>query len=343
MNILKKIKIKIRAQKRFLRESKNNRIGSLWNFIYGFYQETIDVCGITKDNYKDFLSDRDYLLKHPYNGCFTSIIDNKLWLPYLLNRYDKYVPEYYFFCDKGSFLDLKKEQRIPIDAVLSTLNEKNKMALKHTHSSLGAGFYLLEKNKEGYLLNHKPVAEEELRKFLITLNEYVFTEYIQQGSYANAIAPSSLNTIRLLTVWDVENNRFQVIRAFHRFGCSNSVVDNLGAGNGVLSYIDIKSGTLTGKGVITLNGVGKCSDDIIHPDSNIRLKGVQIPNFDKIVSEVIQISNSISFLKYIGWDIALTEDSFKIIEANSLTSLSTIQGVNGFHKDRIMENLLNQK
>lgn len=39
------------------------------------------------------------------------------------------------------------------------------------------------------------------------------------------------------------------------------------------------------------------------------------------------------FLKYVGWDIAITDDGFKIIEANSLTSLGVLQRQGGYLDD----------
>ena len=49
--------------------------------------------------------------------------------------------------------------------------------------------------------------------------------------------------------------------------------------------------------------------------------------------KVIEISNSFPFLRYVGWDVAITEDGFKIIEANSLTSLGVLQRKGGYLDD----------
>lgn len=309
-------------------------------YKYGFTQGSLDVCGITKDNYKDFLTDKDYILGHPYNGPYTSIIDNKLYLPMLLHRYKDYLPEYYYYIDEFGLLPLSvngKEvgHRLSIDAFFQTLQEKKILCLKHTHSSVGEGFMLVKQNDEGqFFLNNSPISKAELEKLLLSLRQYIVTEYIVQHSYASAICSSSLNTIRLLCVWDYEKKEFFVARSFHRFGCNGNVVDNIGSGNGILVFVDVESGKLTSEGSFNFNhGGDKYVKDIIHPDHNVKLEGIQIPNYSKIKSKILEIANSISYLCYIGFDVAVTEEGFKIIELNSRSSLDVSQQRKGFLTD----------
>ena len=63
------------------------------------------------------------------------------------------------------------------------------------------------------------------------------------------------------------------------------------------------------------------------------LPDLLVSSEDEIKHKVIEISNSLPFLKYVGWDIAITEDGFKIIEANSLTSLGILQRKGGYLDD----------
>lgn len=317
--------------------SRNSKWGSFWNYRHGFLQETVDVCGITKENYKDFLSDRKYRMSHPINGPYSSIIDNKLWLPFLLKDYLNYCPKYFYYKDNSGFLDLQTKQRVACSDLLAALKVYNKMACKHTHSSLGKGFFMLEFNDGVYYINNKNHTLEEIKVFLCGLNEYVFTEYIHQHSYVSRVSEDSLNTIRLLTVWDQREKEFKVVRGFQRFGCNHSLVDNLASGNGVLSYLDIDKGVLTGEGKIAIDGKTKIDSNVVHPDSKIQLKGMKIPNYNQIIKVVLSIANENSYLRYLGWDIGITESGFKVIEINSLTSLSTIQQEKGFLVDPILK------
>ena len=218
--------------KKFYKINKTIKFGSIWNFIHGFSMETIRLNGITKKNYKSFISDRQYWWGHPYNGGYSSIIDNKLYLPYLLKDYPEHAPIYYYYLD-SKILGLcgANKSVIEFETFLELLNEKKKLVLKHVCSSLGQGFHLLEYQDKGYyLLDKLPINIVEIKKFIYSLRDYIVSEYVKQHQYAEEINSSSLNTIRMLCVWDEDINSFYIARCFHRFGSNGSLVDNLGGG-----------------------------------------------------------------------------------------------------------------
>ena len=255
----------------------------------------------------------------------------------LLHKYPDLCPKYYFFKDQYGFLDLYKGCRVSFDVFLENLKKKGKIACKHTHSSLGKGFFILEYREGCFFINSEQKTIDEIKNTFNTLLGYIFTEYVCQHSYAQEVAPESLNTLRLLTVLDQTSKTFKIVRGFHRFGCNNSIVDNLGQGNGVLCYLDTNTGKLTGEGVVTLKGEMSVVSDIIHPNSKVSLKDLELPYYKEISRRILSIANENSYLRYLGWDIAITNDGFKIIEINSLTSLSTIQQKNGFLVDPILK------
>lgn len=309
----------------------------------GFSDITIGVCGITKNNYKGFLSNKDYIANHPYNGPYTSIIDNKLYLPMFLHRYKEYIPKYYFFIDECGLLPLEDctippphgSVRIPVSAFFEILGEQKILCLKHTHSSLGKGFMLVTQEGENFFLNKAPIDKGKLEKLILSMYQYIVTEYVVQHPYASAVCSTSLNTLRLLCVWDEEKKEFFLARSFHRFGSNGNIVDNIGSGNGILAFVDVEKGTLTADGVINNNNSGDIYvKDLVHPDRNIKLAGMRIPHFQEIKSKVLEICNNNSFMRYMGFDIAVTKNSFKIIEINSLSSLDVTQQRQGFLNDR---------
>lgn len=127
--------------------NKSIKFGSIWNFIHGFSEETIQLNGITKENYKSYMSDRQYLWGHPYNGVYSSIIDNKLYLPFLLKNYPQYAPQYFYFLNNQIYrMNDGKSGVADFQELIGLLQEKGKLVLKHTYSSLGKGFHLIEFN-----------------------------------------------------------------------------------------------------------------------------------------------------------------------------------------------------
>lgn len=325
------------------RINRNIKFGSFWNFIHGFSEETIFLNGINKDNYKSFLSDRAYRLGHPWNGTYSSIIDNKLYLPYLLKDYPEHTPMYFYFLN-NNIQELGGAGNITFEEFLLLLRKQKRLVLKHICSSLGNGFHLLEYIKEDkILLDTQYVNEIKLRHFLYSLKDYIVSEYVQQHQYAQEVNSSSLNTIRMLCVRDKRLNTFNVVRCFHRFGSNGSLVDNLGGGNACLHFVDIATGIVESAGMVNINNQGEqYSEHVIHP-SGRDLTGLKIPSFNEIKDKVLEISNSFPFLKYVGWDIAITEKGFKIIEANSLTSLGILQRKGGYLDDPILKDIFVSK
>lgn len=171
------------------------------------------------------------------------------------------------------------------------------------------------------------------------LNEYIVTAYVYQHEYASNICDTSLNTIRFLCAWDEDKKEFFLARCFHRFGCNGNVVDNVGSGNGCLVFVDPETGICKTNGAININGTGdRFIDHVVHPDHNIPLAGLQIPNFQEVKSKVLEIANTMSFLRWVGFDVAITQDGFKIIETNSLSSLID-QECEGYLQDKRLKKL----
>lgn len=101
--------------------------------------------------------------------------------------------------------------------------------------------------------------------------------------------------------------------AVYRIGTKqSSPADNWTQG-GISALIDIETGRI-GKGVIYPRNGKK------YFLKNIRklvqeLKGNLIPNWDKI-KELLNASNKNKYIKYIGWDVVITDEGIKVIEGN---------------------------
>lgn len=237
---------------------KNNDWGSYWNFKHGFLRSTINFCGITKGNYKGFVSDEDFRKGHPYNRAFSGIIDNKVYLPYLFRDFSTYIPVIYYFKDEFGFLPLDgaSSGRVQIESFIDLLNKEKKLVLKHTYSEVGRGFYLLEYDEEAsvYYVNKKSYTQSQVESLVFSLKDYIVESYVYQHQAISRIAPNSLNTLRMLLVWSSKLNSFVVARCFQRFGCNGNIVDNVGSGNGLLVYVNEETGVYAGEGVINSNG-----------------------------------------------------------------------------------------
>src|SRR5262249_56599791 len=81
---------------------------------------------------------------------------------------------------------------------------------------------------------------------------------------------------------------------------------------------------------------------ITHPDSGAVVSGAAIPNWSAIKDGMLAVCRALTFLPYVGWDIAVTQDGFRIIEGNSAPDVDLMQvhrplladeRVRGFYRD----------
>ena len=147
---------------------------------------------------------------------------------------------------------------------------------------------------------------------LLKDNKFIFQETIIQHKKINEIYDNSINTLRIHTYFDKDNNQVEVISGLMRFGFGGSIVDN-GSSGGFFITIDIESWTLKGFGRTYLENGGRIFD--YHPDSNIKLDKFDIPYGEEIPELVIKAANLFE-TQLIGWDVAITEDGPLLIEGN---------------------------
>jgi hypothetical protein len=142
-------------------------------------------------------------------------------------------------------------------------------------------------------------------------NKYdLVEEFIIQHSSILELAPSAVNTVRIITQLD-ENNNVSIIACRIRLSVSG-FVDNLAAGN-IAASIDLTSGLIDGLGIYS--DITK-SDTLIHPITGRTIKGSLIPYWNEIIemSKKAALINPIN--KSVGWDIAVTPNGPTLIEGN---------------------------
>ena len=162
-------------------------------------------------------------------------------------------------------------------------------------------------------------AEDQAFQDLISQGEYILEELIVQSKEIAQFNQTSINTIRTALVNTEEG--IQMLFAELRTGRKGSIVDNGGSG-GVLIPIDITTGKLCKYG---FDNTGKTYTS--HPDSNVTFKDFQIPRWLEIQQLSKDLMAKIPNLKYVGWDIAITEEGLSLVEGNSRAMFGGLQGL----------------
>lgn len=313
-----------------------------WAYDRGFFPWRIKQYGLTEDNYKTIFSDQDYYYLYPLNNQYRIWIDDKLTTKYILAPFNRFLPEYYYHLLKGRdvmrLMDCPPEFTPDPDALLSLLREKKLLAAKKSAGSLGVGFYKLEADGDGFIVNGAAKNENEFRTFLKGLDDYIVTEFVEMHPMLKKINPYSVNTIRA-TVINRNGNDGSFPFAFFRIGTKQSgIVDNVSRG-GMVCKIDVETGRFYD---------GQTLHDHVyehverHPDTNEPLEGI-LPNWELVKNTLLEITQYCPQLKWMGFDIAITEDGFKIIEINSHQQLHKAHEYPPEVSDFLFEELRNKQ
>ncbi|HEY9156288.1 MAG TPA: sugar-transfer associated ATP-grasp domain-containing protein [Opitutaceae bacterium] len=160
----------------------------------------------------------------------------------------------------------------------------------------GFGIYVLEKTSD-------------LRR----QGTYILEAAIRQHEYANNIFPGSVNTMRIMTVRASGSEPF-IIGAAHRFGVKKSApVDNISSG-GISTCINLHTGRMSA--AWSQPGRFAQQSHAQHPETLSPIEGVVIPHWDEIKAFVIDLARKVPGLKLAGWDVSLTAEGPRLIEAN---------------------------
>lgn len=292
----------------------------------GYFDGYLTDTNLRRHEIKDggyFIPELKYFNCHPINGAYSSWIDDKLILKYILAPFSEFLPIYYYHLTENNIYYLdesQKNEEASISSIIKLVRAKKKLAIKPLNSTGGAGFLKLEFENESYKINNDIITETELYKQLGALKNHLVCEFVEPETSLMRINPYSTNTMRINVVR--YNNKTYIISAYIRFGTSKSgIVDNITNG-GIFTAVDIVTGKYDGPargGKATRYKTFEC-----HPDTAMEFNGT-IKNWALVKQKIDEIGNYVPHLIHMGYDIAITDDGFKILEINSLQELLNVE------------------
>ncbi len=191
-----------------------------------------------------------------------------------------------------------------IDKFKSFVKKHDKFILKPLTGTCGRGIQVLTISPDdtdtiSNLVNQYCAGAED---------GFIAEELVVQVPELSKFHPSSLNTIRIATVRYEDG--VEVIASFFRMGRGGNIVDNAGAG-GVFGTIDIETG------VVNAVGDEYGNNYVVHPDTNEQILGFKIPRWEEAVEIAKELAGIVKGNRYAGWDLALTENGWVMIEGNA--------------------------
>lgn len=295
----------------------------VWLWKHGFMRKADTLYHLDPTTIQDYVSDYRRYVKTPLiNREYAFLLNNKLAFSKILQAYHDYLPEDYGLIKDGWVIGLTDREILrTCEDVLALCQRVTRLIIKPTARGCGEQVHLLETRSGGLSLDANPISPSVARQFLAGLADSLVCEYVQQHAYAMTIFPDTVNTLRLITMWDMEQNQPFIASGEHRFGTRRSIpVDNVAQG-GLFCAIHLETGEIGKAGAYMSDPDFRIQWYEKHPDTQALIEGCRIPSWTMLVTKILEIAGHLPFIPYIGWDLVITRDGFKIIEGNNFPSL----------------------
>jgi glutathione synthase/RimK-type ligase-like ATP-grasp enzyme len=154
------------------------------------------------------------------------------------------------------------------------------------------------------IINTKSKDIKKLYNELLENNQILVEEKAIQCEELSEIHPSSINTVRVVTLLG------SVVVAFLRMGNNNNNVDNFNH-EGLVAPIDIKTGKIKYQAIDKKKNLYTT-----HPLTNKSIVGLTIPKWEEVKKLCEQASLEVPEVGYVGWDVCVGKDKCFFIEGN---------------------------
>lgn len=278
-------KKKIAVYADFLCNSITRGIGYV-DYLKGNY------INLTKEQKDEYLTKRNYLklVKYLNTRGYTMVFHDKV----IFNR----VFKYYIGRD---FIDIRE---VGFKGFKKFVEGKENVFAKKHNSFGGDG---VSKVTIGDDL-------KEIYNQLYSNKQYLIEDTLIQNQYLNKINPAAVNNVRLITL--LKDNEVYVLFKTLRINAGSEEV---------ISCHDIYM-TLADDGTVLGNVVDdECNIYAKHPVTNFEFKNAKIPNMEKAIKLVKDAAKLVPEMRYVGWDVAITEKGAAIIEGNNYPSFGLHQ------------------
>lgn len=204
-----------------------------------------------------------------------------------------------FFVHQVADLETLRNHKEVVQGLLS--NQTGKIVLKVSDGKCGKGVLIGQTSD---------FTTEGLVEFMEKESYELAEEFLIQHPDLQELSPSAVNTVRIFTQLD-EEDEVDILGCRLRISV-NSPVDNMAAGN-MAAPIDEKTGIVTGPGVYS--DITK-TDEAIHPVTGVRIESFQVPFWKETLKMVKKAALKHPQNRSIGWDVVITENGPGLIEGN---------------------------
>jgi hypothetical protein len=194
--------------------------------------------------------------------------------------------------------------------------------IKPSSGAHGCGIKIFKREGNGFsdFDGGKYTAEEiySFMKFNKSFDSFIIEQLLENHhDFSGLSKTKALQTIRFITYID-SRNETKILFAFMKIANEKNVIDNLDLGKTGNLLAEVDSEGKLKAGVTMIPGEPGMKKVVKHPDSLNDIKGFQIPLWDETVSFVKSVAPKFFPVRFVGWDVAVTEEGPKLIEGNFL-------------------------
>lgn len=258
--------------------------------------------------YMDYFEFEFYLLNDKERSSYlTGRYNNEI-----IKKYNK-KEDWHLLDDKIEFNNLFKNYlgRDFLDLRNASFKEfkefiigKNKIVAKQINNCGGKGIEIIDidetklKNEYNVLKIYNNIMKNE---------EFLIEDYIVQNEELNKLYRESVNSLRVFTFLD-DKNEVHILNTILRIG-NNGNVDNFSSG-GMYTFVNDNGEVY----VPAIDEKGNIFET--HPITKKKIVGFKIPKYNEILPLMKKVCKIVPTIRYIGWDIVVTNDNLVILEGN---------------------------
>lgn len=192
---------------------------------------------------------------------------------------------------------------------------------KPTQGSYGDGIHSFSFNQEGFvdLKNEYIFSPAEMfEKFIGSGDCYLIQRTLIPTPQLRKIMPfPACGMVRVVSYLE-KNGDVSILYAFVTLPSEGQIVSNFmhGFTGNLLAAIDVKSGKL--KKAFRFGSDQLMTSFDFHPDTKERIEGLEISEWDKVLKTAKDAAKTFGSIRFIGWDIAVSDAGVTILEGNPM-------------------------
>ena len=139
---------------------------------------------------------------------------------------------------------------------------------------------------------------------------YTIEDVIKNHPDISKMYDNAVNSMRIITMLD-KDQKPHCMYIVQKIGLNGSIIDN----NCMFSPVDIETGCIKYPAHSGDTTLGIIYEE--HPNTHVKIQGYKIPFVKEAVAMCFEAALKVPQVRYVGWDVAVTEKGPIIIEGNT--------------------------